>query len=159
MPTIRVDEEVFEVLGRQAVPFIDKTPNDVLRRILLTAPPVETQQRVTSDSSSFQIKTRRRRPRTPDSTPKQIYRRPILEILVEAGGKAGARDVLEALGNRIQLKTGDFENISSGEVRWENRAKWSRKDLAMEGLLNSDSPRGLWEITDEGRRRLSQGNV
>lgn len=33
--TIEVDDEVFAVLQRHAIPFVDTTPNDVLRRKLL----------------------------------------------------------------------------------------------------------------------------
>jgi hypothetical protein len=32
--TIRVDAEVYQALQKLAVPFVDKTPNDVLRRLL-----------------------------------------------------------------------------------------------------------------------------
>lgn len=47
---INVDEEVYTALGKKAEPFVDSTPNDVLRRILLLdspgppspAPPNET---------------------------------------------------------------------------------------------------------------------
>jgi hypothetical protein len=37
--TIEVDEEVFAVLQQNAIPFIDTTPNDVLRRKLLGEKP------------------------------------------------------------------------------------------------------------------------
>jgi hypothetical protein len=42
MPTIRIDDEVYEVLQRRAKPFVD-TPNSVLRRVLdLEAEPQES---------------------------------------------------------------------------------------------------------------------
>jgi hypothetical protein len=37
--TIEVDDEVYEFLRVHAIPFEDKTPNDVLRRLLLGAGP------------------------------------------------------------------------------------------------------------------------
>ena len=37
--TIAVDDEVFAVLQRDAIPFVDSTPNDVLRRKLLGEKP------------------------------------------------------------------------------------------------------------------------
>lgn len=37
--TIEVDDEVFAVLQRDAIPFVDITPNDVLRRKLLGEKP------------------------------------------------------------------------------------------------------------------------
>jgi hypothetical protein len=33
--TVDIDDEVYAVLQRKAIPFVDTTPNDVLRRILL----------------------------------------------------------------------------------------------------------------------------
>jgi len=35
MPTIEIDQEVFEFLEQNAQPFVDTNPNDVLRRLLL----------------------------------------------------------------------------------------------------------------------------
>lgn len=37
--SIEVDEEVFAALEREAIPFVDTTPNDVLRRLLLAGTP------------------------------------------------------------------------------------------------------------------------
>jgi len=34
------------------------------------------------------------------------------------------------------------------EVHWRNRAQWYRNTLLREGLLKSDSPRGIWEISN-----------
>jgi hypothetical protein len=49
MPTIRVDDEVYERLQRQAKPFVD-TPNSVLRKLLgledSNPPPVRGESRV-----------------------------------------------------------------------------------------------------------------
>ena len=45
---INVDEQVYAALGKEAVPFVESTPNDVLRRILIlddppsAVPPQET---------------------------------------------------------------------------------------------------------------------
>ncbi|MFN3396352.1 MAG: winged helix-turn-helix domain-containing protein, partial [Thermodesulfovibrionales bacterium] len=42
--------------------------------------------------------------------------------------------------------------------RWENTAQWCRNTLVQEGLLSSDSPRGIWEITAEGEKLLREKN-
>ncbi|MEM7820360.1 MAG: winged helix-turn-helix domain-containing protein, partial [Candidatus Aenigmatarchaeota archaeon] len=34
-------------------------------------------------------------------------------------------------------------------------AQWARNAMVKEGLLASDSPRGVWEITAVGRRWLA----
>lgn len=35
-----------------------------------------------------------------------------------------------------------------------NTAQWARNSMVKEGLMASDSPRGIWEITDEGEQWL-----
>jgi hypothetical protein len=152
VPTIRVDEDVYEALGRRAIPFVDKTPNDVLRRLLsLVSEPIG--QPDVQGSQGL----KRPKPRVPDATPKQVYRRPILRLLSEAGGQRPLNDVLNEIEKGFPFLPGDLEPITTGEIRWRNRAKWARKDMALEGLIKSDSPRGVWEITDLGREHLAKG--
>lgn len=43
--------------------------------------------------------------------------------------------------------------------RWHNTAQWCRYAMGQEGLLSSGSPRGIWEITEQGRRALQEGGV
>jgi hypothetical protein len=50
----------------------------------------------------------------------------------------------------------DYEVLDMGEVRWQNRARFARLRMKEQGLISSDSPRGIWEITAEGRRHLDQ---
>ncbi|MCK4316500.1 MAG: winged helix-turn-helix domain-containing protein [Anaerolineae bacterium] len=38
--------------------------------------------------------------------------------------------------------------------RWRNTAQWARNGMVKEGLMASDSPRRIWEITDEGEQWL-----
>jgi hypothetical protein len=37
------------------------------------------------------------------------------------------------------------------QPRWRTTAKWARQALVNEGKLASDSPRGIWEITEQGK--------
>ena len=48
----------------------------------------------------------------------------------------------------------DYEPLPSNpkKKRWENTAQWARQTMVYEGLLASNSPRGIWEITEKGRR-------
>jgi len=93
-------------------------------------------------------------------TTEDEFRIPILESLVESGGRAEIKEVL----NRVREKMGDklnkydLEGLPSNpsQKRWENTAQWCRNTLVTEGLLSSDSPRGIWEITPEGRRYLKK---
>lgn len=86
------------------------------------------------------------------------YRRPILEVLVELGGEATAREALDRVYEKVKynLQEHDHQLLSSGEVRWRKNAQWCRYHLAKEGLLDPGSPRGIWEITRAGRAKLSR---
>lgn len=96
-------------------------------------------------------------------TPEDAFRRPILEALVELGGRASMRDVLERVEEKMKgvLNEYDYEPLPSDpkSVRWRNTAQWCRNTLVTEGLMVSDSPRGIWEISDEGRLALDRGEV
>ena len=94
--------------------------------------------------------------------PQAEYTLPILESLVEMGGSGRMPKVLDKVYDKIKdrLRKKDFEMLSSGTaVRWRNRAQWERQRLKSEGYLKKDSPRGIWEITDDGKKlyeRLKQ---
>lgn len=91
-------------------------------------------------------------------TPEEAFRRPILEALVELGGSAPMNEVLERVGAKMSsvLNQYDREPLPSDprSIRWKNTAQWCRNTLVREGLMKSDSPRGIWEISDAGRKWL-----
>jgi hypothetical protein len=39
--------------------------------------------------------------------------------------------------------------------RWRNAAQWARQSMIYDGYLKSDSPRGVWEVSDKGRKFLT----
>lgn len=51
MRDIQVDDEVFEALRRRAEPFVDRDPNDVLRRLLLSGQETSGEGRSSSEPS------------------------------------------------------------------------------------------------------------
>jgi uncharacterized protein YoxC len=89
-------------------------------------------------------------------TPKERFIMPILESIIELGGRAKVRDILERVYEKMKniLNSYDEEPLRSkpNEKRWENTAQWARQDMVDEGLLAKDSPWGIWEITEEGRK-------
>ena len=94
-------------------------------------------------------------------TPEQAFKKPILETLLSLGGSASIADILDALGEKMKgvLNKYDRQRLPSGpghEVRWRNTAMWSRYKMVRAGLLKSDSPRGVWEISDKGREALQE---
>lgn len=94
-------------------------------------------------------------------TPEDAFRRPILEALVELGGRAPLPDVLDLVEAKMGgvLKPHDYEPLPSQprSIRWRNTAQWCRNTLVREGLMKSDSPYGIWEISEQGRKALSSG--
>lgn len=88
--------------------------------------------------------------------PESEYELPILRFLQERGGRAPSREVVEAVGEALSHKLTDLDRqpLKSGDIRWENRVAFVRLRLIERGQLAKGSPRGTWEITDEGRARL-----
>ena len=169
---IEIDDEVWEVLKARAEPLVD-TPNSVLRRIfdlpaarngsLRAAQPSAAQDHEGPSRPSKPTRRGKRKrasagPRAQSGTilPHEDYEVPILRILDEHGGRAPTSEVLELLGERLadQLLPADYETLASGDIRWRNRAQFVRLRLVQRGDLRKESPRGLWEITDQGRDRL-----
>jgi hypothetical protein len=156
VPTIRIDDEVYAALQQRGVPFVD-TPNDVLRRVLSLA------SRGPNDEATTLVKTSSTRRRLDiegprRQTPHEEYRLPILRTLVALGGSGDVAHVIRRVGEGMKatLTRHDQEDIRSGMVRWEKAANWERFDMVREGLLKSDSPRGVWAISEKGRRYLEE---
>jgi len=82
----------------------------------------------------------------------------ILMALDELGGRAHCQKVFKKLEKMMtdQLTEKDWQTIPSDdkEIRWINTARWTRQRLVNDGLLASNSPRGIWEITPAGREAL-----
>ncbi len=91
-------------------------------------------------------------------TTEKAFRRPILEALVELGGSAPANTVLDRVEQKMKpvLNEYDYQRIPSDPKleRWRKAAQWCRYTLVKEGLMRSDSPRGIWEISEAGRKEL-----
>lgn len=91
-------------------------------------------------------------------TPEDAFRQPILEALVELGGSGTVEQVLETVGKKMEGILNEHDQMplpsDPSSIRWKNTAQWCRNTMAREGLLKADSPRGIWEISDKGRREV-----
>lgn len=89
----------------------------------------------------------------------EVFRVPILEVLVSMGDSGKVRDVLAQVEKMVhdQLSEADYEHLPStpNSTRWYNTAQWARNSLLQEGLLRDDSPRGVWEISQAGKDYLA----
>lgn len=96
-------------------------------------------------------------------TPDDAFREPILRSLMDLGGSAEMNAVLDRVSERMgdQLNEYDAQPLKSdpNSIRWRNTAQWCRHSLVQDGLMKSDSPRGVWEISEAGRKALESGDV
>lgn len=96
-------------------------------------------------------------------TPEAAFRIPILESLLELGGRAKMKEVLKKVEEKMKdkLNSYDMEGLPSNpsQRRWENTAQWCRNTMVKEGLLSSNSPRGIWEITQEGEKYFKKMRI
>jgi restriction endonuclease Mrr len=70
------------------------------------------------------------------------------------GGGGKAQEVLGMVFSKMenQLTEADLSRLPNGRaIRWKNYVRWARQHLKDKGYLKQDSPRGLWEITEEGK--------
>jgi hypothetical protein len=88
-------------------------------------------------------------------TPEPAFFCPILQALSDLGGSAKRSEVFHFLEHSMRdvLKPIDYQILSSEaeQLRWQNSAQWARNLMVKEGLLQEDSPVGIWEITEKGR--------
>ncbi len=93
-------------------------------------------------------------------TPEKEFKLPILQAVEELGGSAAVNEVLQKVFEimKPRLNSYDLQPIPShpDRFRWENTSMWCRQRLVEEGLLASQSRRGVWVITEKGRTLLEK---
>ena len=102
---------------------------------------------------------KRKRFQKGEITPRKDYAMPILETLIEMGGKGRAEYVLRRVYGKMKdkLKPMDLKRLpNSHEKRWMNSARWEKQKLVDEGYLRRNSPPGIWEITSKGREHYKK---
>jgi hypothetical protein len=159
MPTIRLDDDVFAGLKSLAEPFVD-TPNTVIRRLLQARGALPESGDRSRDQSTGPGKGRSesagsRRPRASGMVPQSTYEQFLLHVLAtQFKGRADKQEVTRAIitlmDSRGMLSNVDRVHVSSGETRAENTIAWGRNALKERGLISLASPRGTWELTEQG---------
>jgi len=145
MPTIRIDQDVFEGLQQLAKPFVD-SPSMVIRRLL--------EERGVLRAAAKAPKSVRLAPHA--LTPQAIYEDYLLYILAkDFDGQGHKRDVTHAIVKRMMkdgfIGAADQELVSTGETKAENTITWARNALKQRGCISRAAPRGMWELTAEGK--------
>jgi hypothetical protein len=149
MPTIRIDDVVFEGLKELAEPLVD-TPSSVIRRLLEekgvlqrpAPPPKPAMVKAVAGNE--------------EQTPQSVYEQHLLQVLLgKFDGRGSKKDVtlavIERMMKRMLISAADLEFVSTGETKAENKLSWGRNLLKNRGLIRGDAPRGIWELTAEGR--------
>jgi hypothetical protein len=79
--------------------------------------------------------------------PEDAYWLPALRYLIEVGGEAPTREVVDAVGKELdaqgRLSEVDKQQLPSGGIRWRTRAEFTRPHLVPMGYLDGDAPHGI----------------
>lgn len=160
MPTIRIEDDVFEGLKLLAEPFVD-TPNTVIRRLLATRNTLKSGREnpiplMKDKEEKASVKVNRRGNLTPQST----YELFLLCCLQKANGEATKHDVTEAVITMMKshgyIDAADLVKVQTGETKAANTIAWARNALKDRGLISQQSPRGVWALTEEGKAKAQQ---
>lgn len=92
-------------------------------------------------------------------TPELLYQFLVLNALIKMGGPAERERVLShiKLHHENLLTKKDLEDYESGHgERYKNHISFARQHLIDKGFLARNSPHGIWEITDTGRRQHTE---
>ncbi|MDD5494227.1 MAG: winged helix-turn-helix domain-containing protein [Dehalococcoidia bacterium] len=146
MPVVRISDELFKEVQKYAEPLVDNFETALWKALKSV------------NKSNVEVPVKMTTTRRANLTPQKEFRKPILEILVSKGGKAEAQAVVDGVESRMKsrLKPGDYEPNTDGTAKWFKAVHFQRLVMVHEGLLEHNSPRGIWQITERGRLWLSQ---
>lgn len=187
-PTVRIDDEVYEKLKANAEPFVDTPNTVLRRLLGLdpvedpagewsessitarslgdSIPDVRSASSSRPSSNGRQAKKApakrkaAKRTRVPSGAllPEDRYVLPLLSALVEFGGSAPYKQVVDRVGELLKanLTELDLEPVNSGSIRWQSRLQFVRLRMVQEGLMIRESGRGVWAVSEEGRKYVEQ---
>jgi restriction system protein len=77
-------------------------------------------------------------------------------VNVRAEGRQIGEELANEYGLTQEQRTTTFPDRP--ESVWSNRIRWTRMSLVQKGDLDG-SRRGVWRVTEQGRRRVSESRV
>ncbi len=103
-----------------------------------------------TENQTSSLKPRRKRSRLP-KTSNDTLRTCIINALQKFGGRARLSSIFEDV--ELQLKDqflpADLDKVQNGKQPvWKNNLQWERLRMVKEGILRSDSPNGIWELSE-----------
>lgn len=87
-------------------------------------------------------------------TGQEVLRIHIIHALKKLGNRARVIDVLDEMERQLtgNLLPGDLAVRQDGKtIVWRNNAQWERLRMTRDGTLCSDSPNGIWELSEDHR--------
>ena len=80
----------------------------------------------------------------------------ILKALVESDGKEETKKIYpKVIAQFPKITKKDLEKrVSSGHKKWKNEIQYARLNLVTSGDLEKSRIRGVWEISEKGRKRI-----
>jgi hypothetical protein len=154
--TIKIDDEVWEILKKTAVPFEDE-PIDALRRLLNLPNPRSSSPRGQSvapaNPSGAKIGVSQP-PQGPRFDRSKIEEQ-IIAIIKDRGGQTAVKDhmsgfnIYEEVAHRLGLARELLKELTpTGENRWRAEVGFARKNLEQRGVIapTSQSGRGVWRL-------------
>ena len=84
------------------------------------------------------------------------YEGPIMRALADRGGRAGRKEIVEAVGKALARRHSerDLELLPSGPPRWKARVPKAKTRLVERGWIEADSARGEWALSRVGRAKV-----
>lgn len=157
MPVIRVTDETLERLKRWAEPLVDTAESALAKALDAAERGRKHAGRDPLPPAAKPSRPRRRRTTAKNKLPQKEFRQPLLELLYELGGSAQVADLQPLMKEKMAsaMLPGDLEPVSSGDERWWNATCWERGNLVKEGYLRDDSPRGTWELSEQGTEMVA----
>jgi len=89
-------------------------------------------------------------------TPRNTLIRAIVQVMEEMGKSGHKREIHNRLEDVLEgvLNSEDYEIDSSGQVTWHHQVDWARMYMVQVGILKNDSPRGIWELSEEFEKKM-----
>ncbi len=149
MPVVRISEELFKEIQKYAEPLVDNFETALWKALR------------SARKDTVVIPAEQKLHTRGNLTPQRAFWKPILEAIVEEGEQASAQKVVEVVERKMknQLKLEDLALNRDGTTKWIKAVHYQRLAMVHEGLLASDSPRGIWSTTDKGRQWLSENDI
>lgn len=82
---------------------------------------------------------------------------PLLHVIHSLGGEVRPSDIYETLADYFRLSEKERRELTPGgtDLKFPNMVRWARNSLCNKGFLDR-SVRGVWKITEVGRKELSR---